>query len=94
MQKCVYVPNFLQIVFAPGLPGLNRSELAEHAPDLTGLSELNYNLNCVVETTLLTSNRSHSAQVAILQSHAWSLLPLLFLALFRFLMAEHSSTQK
>ena len=31
MQKCVYVPNFLQIVFAPGLPGLNRSELAEYA---------------------------------------------------------------
>ena len=56
--------------------------------------ELNYNLNCVVETTLLASNRPHSAQVAILQSHSWSLLPLLFLALCRFHMAEHSSTQK
>ena len=39
MQKCVYVPNVLQIVFAPGLPGLNPSELAEDAPGLTGLSE-------------------------------------------------------
>ena len=71
----------------------NLQNLLQVSPGWVKL-ELNYNLNCVVETTLLASNRPLSAQVAILQSHAWSLLPLLFLALCRFHMAEHSSTQK
>ena len=96
MQKCVYVPHFLQIVFAPGLPRLNRSELAEHAPGLTRLSEtgteLQFELCCGddpagVKPTTFRAGRDFAIPRMVS-------LPLLFLALCRFHMAEHSSTQK